>query len=452
MLPPLFKAFAKASPITVMVAGLIARLFHAEKLDRLFEEHADRQYTNKLLFSTLFDLMSLVVCGVRRSIHAAYQASTEELAVSLTSIYNKLNAMETGVSEALVRDSAAQTSALVNRLEGASSALLPGYRTLILDGHCIASSEHRIEELRHTNAGALPGKALVVYDPSLKLVVDVFTCEDGHAQERSLFDTFYERVEAEQLWVADRNFCTFGFLFTLAEKGAFTLVREHKMLRWQAVTELGEVGRGETGVVSEQRITLSWQGRELALRRIVLVLDTPTSDGDTEIVLLTNVEGVSAIKLAEIYRERWLIEGVFQELEAHLSGEIVTLGHPKAALFAFCTALVAYNVLSVVKAALGSVYGHEKIKEEVSGYYIADEVAGTYRGMLIAIPWAQWSIFYRMSDEELGTVLQELAGKVRLSAFKKHKRGPKKKPPPKRNPKKETHVSTSKLLAQRKKK
>lgn len=190
----------------------------------------------------------------------------------------------------------------------------------------------------------------------------------------------------------------------------------------------------------------------MALRRIVLELDKPTSDGDAQLVMLTNVEEASATKLAELYRERWSIEGVFQELEAHLSSEITTLGHPKAALFAFCTALVVYNVLSVIKAALGNVHGHQKIEEEVSGYYIADEVAGTYRGMLIAIPWSQWSIFYRMSEEQLSSVLKELAGKVRLSAFKKHRRGPKKEPPAKRNLKKETHVSTSKLLAQRKKK
>jgi hypothetical protein len=56
-------------------------------------------------------------------------------------------------------------------------------------------------------------------------------------------------------------------------------------------------------------------------------------------------------------------------LEATLNGEIDTLGYPKAALFAFCVALVSYNVMSTVKAALRAAHGAEAITEEVSGYY-----------------------------------------------------------------------------------
>ena len=51
----------------------------------------------------------------------------------------------------------------------------------------------------------------------------------------------------------------------------------------------------------------------------------------------------------------------FQELEAHLHSEINSLGYPKAALFGFCVALVTYNVLAVVKAALRRVHGEQKV-------------------------------------------------------------------------------------------
>ncbi len=43
------------------------------------------------------------------------------------------------------------------------------------------------EVLRAIGAVALPGKSLVVLDPELRLAINVFPCEDGHAQERSLF-------------------------------------------------------------------------------------------------------------------------------------------------------------------------------------------------------------------------------------------------------------------------
>ena len=115
--------------------------------------------------------------------------------------------------------------------------------------------------------------------------------------------------------------------------------------------------------------------------------------------------------IAELYRRRWTIETAFQELEATLNGEINTLGYPKAALFAFCVALVSYNVLSTVKAALRSVHGEEVVAEEVSGYYLADEIRMTHRGMMIAIPEDEWVVFHDLTPVELAEVLVAWRGR-----------------------------------------
>ena len=60
----------------------------------IFVRSAKTQYTRELLFSTVVNLMSLVVCGVHASVHAAHQASFEEISVSVTSVYNKINGIE----------------------------------------------------------------------------------------------------------------------------------------------------------------------------------------------------------------------------------------------------------------------------------------------------------------------------------------------------------------------
>ena len=62
------------------------------------------------------------------------------------------------------------------------------------------------------------------------------------------------------------------------------------------------------------------------------------------------------------------METAFQHLEAYLHAAINTLGYPKAAFFGFCLALVAYNVLAVVLAALRGVHGEETVDDEVSLY------------------------------------------------------------------------------------
>lgn len=453
MLGEVFQRFVEKSPVSVMVGGLLERVLSRGKLDELFESTAECQYTRKLLFSILFDLMSQVVCGIRRSVHAAYQASVEEISVSITSVYNKLNGVETETSASLVRYSAREVAPIIGQMGGALPPLLPGFRTKILDGNCIEGTQHRLKELRNTKAGALPGKSLVVLDPAMMLAVDVIPCENGHTQERALLEQVLSKVEVGDLWIADRNFCTLKFLFGIAEREAYFIIREHQLLPWEAVGPMEKIGRVDSGMVHEQPVRLKTEeGGELLLRRVWLHLDQPTCDGEEDIYLLTNLleEVADAKAVADLYRHRWTIERAFQELAEYLNSEINTLGYPKAALFGFCAALVAYNVLSVVKASLRSVHGAEKIEKEVSGYYLADEIAGTYRGMMIAIPEEEWGIFSQLTVPQMAEVLQELAGKVKLSAFRKHPRGPKKPSQKGSYDKRQPHVATAKLIAQRK--
>ena len=299
----------------------------------------------------------------------------------------------------------------------------------------------------------MPGQSLVVLDPELRLVVDVIPCEDGHAQERSLTGAILASVRPGDLWIADRNFCTTQLLYGIAGRGASFIIRQHaRNLHWEFVGKRRGRGRVETGRVFEQTIrTTDDAGGILFLRRVTLVLDKPTRGGDAEIHVLTDlprkVAGARAI--AELYRKRWTIETAFQELEGTLQSEINTMGYPKAALFAFCVALVAYNIMSTVKAALRSVHGAAVIDSEFSTYDLAEEVAATHRGMMIAIPEDEWVAFQGMSPRELSPLLKRFAAAVRLSEYRKQPRGPKKPRPKRTSGAKHRHVSTAKLLMRR---
>jgi hypothetical protein len=449
VLSEVFERFAKGSPVCVMARATLERALAPAAVDALFEDVAKRQYTRTLVFSTVVDLMGTVVCRIRPSIHAAYQAKAEAIETSLRAVYDKLDRVETAVSAALVRHSAQTLGPVIDALPGELPVWLPGYRVKILDGSHLPGTEHRLKPLRTTRAGALPGQALVVLDPQRMLVCDALLCEDGHAQERSLTEAIVALVQPREVWLADRNFCTTALLFGIAQRGGAFVIRQHaSTLTVVAMSEPVDRGRCATGEVTERTLELSHpDGRRLSVRRITVTLDQPTRDGDTQIHLLTNLpEAVTARPVAELYRRRWTLETAFQELEATLHGEIDTLGYPKAALFAFCLALVAYNVLAVVKAALRSVHGAKAGGEAVSAYYLADEIAGTYRGLMIALPDAAWSVFQDLPVADLAQVLHDLAGKVRLSAFKKHPRGPKKPRPPQASGAQVKHVATARLL------
>jgi len=451
VLSAVFEKFVRKSPVSVMARATMEHALSAEALDAMFASNADSQYERDLLFSSVVDLMGVVVAKIQPSVHAAFQAVADTLPVSVAAVYDKLNGTEPGVAAALVTHTAARLTPVIAATGGQLPALLPGYRVRIIDGNHFAATERRLEVLRGSIAGPLPGHCLVVLDPSLMLATHMIPCEDAHAQERSLSADILDLVEANDVWTADRNFCTTRLLFGIDERRGFFAIRHHANVTLTPVTELRLCGRTDTGQVSEQLVTIkNERGEILMIRRVVLRLDKPTRDGDSEMSVLTNLpEAVAgAIVIAELYAKRWTLETVFQSLTQMLEAELNTLGYPRAALLGFATALATYNILSTIQAALRGAFGIEKVSTEVSGFYIANEIRGTSLGMSIAIEDTVWQRFRTMDSVVFANFLLRLASGADLRKFKRHARGPKTAVPKRTRFAGETHVSTARLLAE----
>jgi IS4 transposase len=461
----LLAEYSKKAPVPVMLRGILENVLAPQRLNVIFESAAEQQYTRKLTFAMIVDLMCRVVTRVQPSPHAAYRERAADLPVGERAVYDKINGVEPAVSAALVRNTARELEVVLRTLGQVAPPAVPGYHLKIVDGNHFSATDRRLRPLRG-GGPPLPGQALVVLDPALGLVTDLFPCEDGHAQERSLLPDVLKTVEAGDLWVEDRNFCTTGFLFGIHEKNAAFLVRQHaNALRWELVGERRELGRSERGKVYEQAVRLrNEQGREILVRRITIELDQPTRDGETELHLLTNLpsDAADGLLLARLYLMRWMIETAFAELTVPLACEIKSLGSPPAAIFAFATAVVCYNALQVLKAAIAAA--HEpavpvaapasaanipvrSIRDELSMYYIANEVSTLWRGLDLMTPQSLWDDrFGNLDSHELADRLRILAANVNLGALRKR---PRSKRPAKRtsHSKPGSHVSTAKLLA-----
>jgi hypothetical protein len=448
-----FDRFLAQRPMAVMARGVLEHLLEPAHRDRVFEASAERGYQKELLFSALVDLFADVVLRVEPSVHAAYQRRQAEVGVSAAAVCRKLNSVEPAVSAALAADSARRARAVIGALWAAHDPWLPGYRCRVLAGNHLGATEHRIAALRTTWAAPLPGRVLVVLDPQWMLATDVFLTPDGHASERGLLDAVVTAVGPRDVWIADRNFCTLGFLFGIARRLGFFVVRQHGSLEGELIGRRRRRGRIHTGVVFEQKVRLTdpATGRSRVWRRVTVELKTPTRDGDAELHVLTSLPTAVAPARAvcELYRRRWTLETVFQEITTTLACEVPSLGYPRAALFAFGLALLAYNAVSVLKAALRSAHGAPAVSETVSGYYIALEVRQAADGLGVAVPADEWAGFGTATAAALAAWLGTAAAGVDLRRFRKHPRGPKKPPPEKAAYQNCGHVSTERLLRQR---
>jgi len=454
ILGPVFEQFVNKSPISVMARATVEHALCASALDELFDRTAEHGYTKELLFSTAVDLLSLVVCGKAIHVQSAFQQIRDRVPVTLKSVYEKLQRVETNVSAELVSHVASRCHGLISELGGACRPLLPGQRVKILDGNHLAATQKRLKVTRGHSAGTLPGQSLAVLDPAMMLVTDVILCEDGHSQERALIEQVLPLVQEGDVWIKDRNFCTVGFLLGIKGRRAFFVTRRHGNTTVVPQGEFGAEVETDTGWVSEREVWICRDDERVLEARLVRVrLKQPTEDGDLEVEILTNLpaETADAAEVANLYLKRWKIEGVFHELTVALNCEVNTLGYPRAALFGFCVAVAAYNVLAVVKAAMRAVHGEEKVQNEVSGYYVALEWSLVYAGMMIALPAEGWEVFGTMSARKLAGYLRGWAAKINLLKVKK---APPRKPTRNKTEPikdKSPHLSTARLLEEAKK-
>jgi hypothetical protein len=449
VLPSKLDPFAEEAAPAVMTRITLDWMIEGTSIDPILDEVSEGQYTREFLLGHFVQVMCDVACGFRRSPREAFLKRQLDLVASLSAFYRKLGRMEPGVSATIVRETASRARELISAAECLLPEPIPGYAARILDGNILTGTDHRINELRSTRSAALPGMSLAIYEPASGLVLDLILEENAHTQERALLDQVV--IKPGQLWIMDRNFCVRTFVFRILRTDAFFLVRWHSStMPFEPIRPLRSAGRCDAGEIFEQAIWVDdpeCVGRRYRMRRIVLRLDQPTRNSETEIILITNLpDTVSAGLCCQVYRGRWEIERHFQKLTDLLHCEIPTLGYPRAALFGFSMSVIAGNALAVLKGNLRAVHGDEMVNE-VSNYALVNDTAEVYPGMMIAAPPSVWSCLDGCTASQVAGLLSALAAKVPVERMLRSRRGPKKPRTTKKNTGRRIHhVATKKFL------
>ena len=96
-----FEAFANKAPAAVLVRAVLQRDLNPDRMDQLFHDAAELQYENKLLFSTVMMLMINVTLKSVLSLNRAYLLHQEKIPVSVRTLYDKVNGLETDTTQGL---------------------------------------------------------------------------------------------------------------------------------------------------------------------------------------------------------------------------------------------------------------------------------------------------------------------------------------------------------------
>lgn len=444
-----FQKFCSLAPFAVMTQ-VVTRACIRDKFADVFRQARGRQYEATLSFEDLAIAVADVALGVCRNPNQAYRAHKAELGVARSRFYEKLNGTSTNVSEQVVAATASSIAEMQDALGFVQWEGIPGYRLLAVDGNHLEKTEKRIADLRNLSIAPLPGTAVVRLDLDRGIFDRVYLLEDVHQQEATTCHTIVDDLEPSDVIVADRHYCIVDFMNRIAANNHF-IIRHNARLPGVLLGKCKKLGRIATGTVYEQAMQLRKQAGSPVVRRITIELDEPTQDGDTVIHVLSNLpDDVSAKLIAEQYHRRWEAETGFYYLRMCFNGELPSLGHPRAALFLFATAIIAYNALQVIWAAFFAGHDDEEV-QNISHLYVSQEIMSATTGMLIVLDDAEWDTLIPESQQQVAHLLKQIAKETSLADYRKSVRKSKAKTPGKKKSRKKqnerhSHASTAKII------
>jgi hypothetical protein len=407
----------RRSPLAGCVLEVSDYLFGDRLLSSIWEGHRGRCYEDVLKFDDFLRLMRDALVRHGGSAHQLFVELERDgtQPVDESNFYRKLARTPVGLSRALLRECTARLAGLMPAAgaagaaaagaAGAAAAELPGcfdgFEVIVGDGKAIRNAAKRLKPTRGYSGKLIGAKALVGMNVRSGMAVAMSDSLDGMANDvplvPALMDQLREVIVARPiLSVWDRQFDDVRTLGRLSSRGGDAFVVRLKQKNHTFVVESAAETRDARGRGVRDEIGMLGNGRNaMRVRRITLTRGGERAgegegEGEEDVVLLSNLLDRTAFPAAdvlEVYRLRWGIEQVFQQVTETFALEHLIGSSPRAVLFQFAYCLLLYNLVQLIKAyvaddgkvlatAVSTFYLFQDIREELAAW--AYHTGGTW--------------------------------------------------------------------------
>lgn len=432
----------RRSPLAACVLEVSDYLFDEGLLASIWERHRDRCYEDVLKFEDFLRLTRDALVHHGGSAHALFVEleRDEKEPVDESNFYRKLSRTPVELSRALLRECTGRLAGLMPEGAGAGAVKLPdcfdGFEVVVGDGKKIKNAAKRLKPTRGYSGKLIGAKALVALDLRRGMAVAMSDSLDGMANDVPLVPALMGQLRQViprpilSLW--DRQFDDVRTMGRLSEReGDAFLVRlkqkNHTFFVESAVQTRDARGRAvldEIGVLGKGKAAMR-------VRRITLAR---AGEGEEDVVLLSSLldrQAFAAADLLDLYRMRWGIEQVFQQVTETFSLEHLIGSAPKAVLFQFAYCLLLYNLVQLIKAYVAE--DGKVLAGAVSTFYLFNDIrrellAWAYHG---GGDWPRSRRDARQMRQRLRGLLRGSWDPVAYTKASDRKPRPK-RPPPKR--------------------
>jgi len=440
----------RRSPLAACVLEVSDYIFEDQLLESIWEQHRGRCYQDVLRFDDFVRLMRDALIHHGGSAHRLFVEleRCDAEPVDESNFYRKLARTPVQLSRALLRECTSRLAQLMPGEAVTLPACFDGFEVIVGDGKKIKNAAKRLKPTRGFSGKLLGAKALAALNLRNGMVVAMSDSLDGMTNDVPLVPALMQQLRQifgrPILSVWDRQFDDVRTMRHLCERAGDALVVRLKQAQTPFAVESSVRTRDAQGREVLDEIGVFGQHKSaMRLRRVTL---RRPGEGEEDVVLLTNLTDramFSAADLLSLYRMRWGIEQVFQQVTQTFSLQHLIGSSPRATLLQLAYCLLLYNLVQLVKAYVAQ--DGKVLASVVSTFYLFEDI----RRELWA--WAYHSDGHwprhrrnaRQMRERLGVLLR---GSWDPIAYTK---ASDKKPRPKRAPPKRLHgghTSVQRLL------
>jgi Transposase DDE domain len=324
-------------------------------LARVFDRYRGRSYTQALSFDSIVHLTGEALLEHGGSGHRAIQHAErrQQLAASAEAFYGKLRRVPPALSHGFLAESTQRLRQLLVTTRSPLPKSLRQFEVLAIDGKKIKHAAKRLIAARKFRGSVLGGKTLVALCLRTGLAVAMNSHCDGEVNDPPLVPGLLSQVRPllpnPRLYVLDRQFCD------LKIPGLLTEAEDHYVIRYHVKVSFTQdsqrrVRHGEDGHGRKFQEEWGWLGAPTRKMRRYVRYITLYRPGQENLIMVTDLleaKAYPAADLLELYRQRWGIERVFQQITEVFHLRHLIASTPEGTIFQCAFCLLLYNLLRV---------------------------------------------------------------------------------------------------------
>lgn len=449
---------ASRLPLADSAFRILDYLLDPDFLNGVFDRHRGRSYEGSISFPVFVNLLADAMLNHRGSAHQTLRRAQEDdtLKATVQAMYGKLRRVPIDLSIGLFTEVAARLQDLgpptvANPLPNSVAA----FRVLGFDGKKLKYVVKRLQPLRGLKGDVYGGKLLVVQELATQRAVGAEAVPDGEAGDTLLAPAVVARVRAmpdtrPRLWVGDRAFCDYKLFGVLSANPDHFVVRYNTSCGFHP-DETVPPRTGEDDAERPYREEWGWLGKPGHPHRIRVRMITIVGDHKDPLIFVTSLmdaDKYPAADLLTLYRSRWEIETMFQQVVQTFDLRHLIGGTPQATVFQAMLCLLLYNVTLLIRDHVAA--GADRKPEAVSLKLLFDDLVRELAGWMKVIGVDDGLELLRatriLTPEDLCRHLRDRLGAVWTECWKK---SPTRKRPPKPPPRAYIcggHTSVDKIL------